>query len=111
MIWPSNCQRAVLIFAGPDFCCDKERDTVGVYDNARAHGYAIARGIDEFRSQAPSASGIIFLQPSEATATVGSTLPYAIDRKDGDLTLRQITESGIDFLTREALPTTMASSS
>lgn len=88
-------------FAGPDFCCDKERDTVGVYDNARAHGYAIARGIDEFKSQAPSATGIIFLQPSEATATVGSTLPYAIDRKDGDLTLRQITESGIEFLTRD----------
>ena len=30
-----------------------------------------------------------------------SCLPYAIDRKEGDLTLAQITESAIDFLTKD----------
>lgn len=35
----------------------------------------------------------------EEGADAGS-LPYAIDSKEGDLTLTQITESAIDFLTK-----------
>lgn len=30
-----------------------------------------------------------------------SSLPYAIDRKEGDMTLAQITESAISFLTKD----------
>lgn len=88
-------------FAGADFCCDAPADTAGVFDNAVKKGYTIARGADEYRAKSKGATKMIMLQPSEATATVGSTLPYAIDRKDGDMTLREITEAGIDFLTRD----------
>lgn len=87
-------------FAGADFCCDHQADTVGVYENAVAGGYTIVRGADGYHSASSSADKIIMLQPTEATAAVGATLPYAIDRKEGDMTLREITEAGIDFLTR-----------
>lgn len=88
-------------FAGADFCCDRPTDTIGVYDNAVARGYTIVRGADQYRAKAPKVSKIIMLQPAEATAIVGATLPYAIDRKEGDMTLREITEAGLDFLTRD----------
>lgn len=40
---------------------------------------------------------MIFIQEEGANS---SCLPYAIDRKEGDLTLAQITESAIEFLTK-----------
>lgn len=88
-------------FAGADFCCSSPADTAGVYDNAIAGGYTIVRGAPDYRRLAPSASKILMLQPSATTSIVGATLPYAIDRKEGDMTLREITEAGLDFLTRD----------
>ncbi|MCM1029024.1 MAG: alkaline phosphatase [Alloprevotella sp.] len=87
-------------FGGPDFY-GHGKDTVGVYDYARAHGYVITRGVDDFKAQAPAAEKIIMLQPAEATAIVGATLPYAINRREGDMKLRDIVEGGIEFLTRD----------
>ncbi len=84
-------------FGAPDFY-GSGKDTVGVYDNARAHGYVITRGLDEYKAQAPKASKIIMLQPAATTAAIGATLPYAINRREGDMRLRDIVEGGIDFL-------------
>lgn len=87
-------------FAGPDFY-GHGKDTVGVYDYARSHGYTITRGLEEYRAKAPGAEKIIMLQPAETTARLRSaTLPYAIDRREGDMTLRDIVEAGITYLTR-----------
>lgn len=88
-------------FAGPDFCCDKEADTLGVHVNALKGGYTIVHGYDEYLAKAPKTKRMLMLQPEASTAIVGATLPYTIDRKEGDMTLRQITEAGLDFLTRD----------
>ena len=61
-------------------------------------GYTIARGMEQYREKAPEADKILLLQEEGAAA---DALPYAIDRKEGDLTLAQITESAIDFLTED----------
>lgn len=88
-------------FGGPDFYYSNPSDTAGIYKYATERGYTITRSIDDFERLAPSAKQMILLQPLETTAILGATLPYAIDRKPGDMTLRDITEAGIDFLTRD----------
>lgn len=88
-------------FGGPDFYYSNPSDTAGVYKYVTDRGYTVTRGTADYTRQAPSAKRMILLQPAEATAIVGATLPYAIDRKPGDMTLRDITEAGLDFLTRD----------
>ena len=61
-------------------------------------GYAIARGLDDFKIKAAQAGKMILIQKDGASP---SSLPYAIDRKEGDMTLAQITESAISFLTKD----------
>lgn len=60
-------------------------------------GYTIARGLDEYKAKAADAKKMILIQKEGAQP---SCLPYAIDRKEGDLTLAEITESAISFLTK-----------
>ena len=60
-------------------------------------GYTIARGLDEYKAKAADAGKMVLIQEEGA---VPSCLPYAIDRKEGDLTLPEITESAISFLTK-----------
>ena len=48
--------------------------------------------------RAKRAGKMILMQKEGANS---SSLPYAIDRREGDLTLAQITESAIDFLSRD----------
>lgn len=60
-------------------------------------GYTIARGYNDFKSKASTAKKMIMIQ--EEGKNIYS-LPYAIDRADDDLTLAQITESAISFLTK-----------
>ena len=73
------------------FANGKEAPTVfPVFEEA---GYAIARGLDDFK-----AGKMILIQKDGASP---SSLPYAIDRKEGDMTLAQITESAISFLTKD----------
>lgn len=61
-------------------------------------GYAIAHGMDEYREKSGDADKMLLLQPEDAD---DNSLPYAIDRKDGDMTLAQMTEAAIDFLMKE----------
>lgn len=60
-------------------------------------GYTIARGLDEYKAKAADAKKMILIQKEGAQP---SCLPYAIDRKEGDLNLAEITESAISFLTK-----------
>src|SRR3712207_9518239 len=61
-------------------------------------GYTVARGYNDYKNKASKAEKMILIQEEGASP---SCLPYAIDRKPGDLTLAQITESAIDFLTKD----------
>ena len=60
-------------------------------------GYTVAKGYDEFQQKAGQAERMILMQTEGKNP---SSLPYAIDREEGDLTLAQITESAIRFLTQ-----------
>ena len=84
-------------FLMPATTFDK-KEAPSIYPVFEQAGYTLARGLDEYRTKADGAQKMILVQPEGAEAT---DLPYAIDRREGDLTLAQITESAIDFLTRD----------
>ena len=65
-----------------------------IFDEA---GYTISYGYADYKNKANDAKRMILIQPEGKQV---DALPYAIDRKDDDLTLAQITESAIDFLTK-----------
>lgn len=62
------------------------------------YGYKIIRGNEAFEKEYTDAVKAVFIQKEGAES---GCLPYAIDRKAGDLTLAQITENAIRFLMKE----------
>lgn len=60
----------------------------------------MARGVEEYQAKRAEAGKMILMQ-RDGEKVDASCLPYAIDRKEGDLTLKQITESAIDFLMKD----------
>lgn len=84
-------------FLKPARTFDK-KDAPSIYPIFEQAGYTIARGLDEYKAKADGAGKMILMQKEGANS---SSLPYAIDRREGDLTLAQITESAIDFLSRD----------
>lgn len=83
-------------FLKPNTTADK-KEAPSIFPLFEEAGYTLARGYNDFKAKAPNAQKMIFIQEEGANA---SCLPYAIDRKEGDLTLAQITESAIEFLTK-----------
>jgi len=75
------------------------KEAPSIYPMFDAAGYVIAHGVDEYKAKAATTDKMILVQPNNATRQ--DCLPYAVDRKSGDLTLAQITESAIDFLTKD----------
>lgn len=84
-------------FLKPATTYDK-KPAPSIYPAFSEAGYTLVKGVDEYRAQAASAKKMILVQKDGKTP---DCLPYAIDRKADDLTLAQITESAIDFLTRD----------
>ena len=76
----------------------EKQEAPAIYPIIEKVGYTIARGLEEYEEKAASADKMVLLQ---AEGAVADCLPYAIDRKEGDLTLAQITESAIEFLTKD----------
>lgn len=74
-----------------------KKEAPSIFPIIEEAGYTIARGLDEYNAKAGSANKMVLIQEEGAEP---SCLPYAIDRKEGDLTLTQITESAISFLTK-----------
>ena len=68
-----------------------------IFPSIEEAGYTVARGYNDYKAKSQNAEKMILIQEEGANP---SCLPYAIDRKDNDLTLAQITESAIDFLTK-----------
>ena len=69
----------------------------GIFSLFEQEGYTVARGYEDYKAKAADAEKMILIQEEDADQ---GSLPYATDRKPGDLTLAQITESAIDFLTK-----------
>lgn len=91
-----------LIATGFDFYAGsgfntKDKGVKAIASIAQA-GYTVARGIDEYQSKAKGAEKMLLIQQE---GSVPWCLPYAIDRQADDMTLAQITESAIDFLSKD----------
>ena len=89
----------------------KDNKDINLYRNAEKAGYTIAHGIDEVkmlmndgmaRSKKAAASKveklILVQRDDDQGAKHGDNLKYAIDRKKGDLTLKEIVQTAIPFL-------------
>ena len=74
------------------------KDAPSIFPQIEEAGYTLARGVDEYEAKCAGAEKMVLIQKEGADP---SCLPYAIDRREGDLTLKQITESAIDFLTKD----------
>ena len=74
------------------------KDAPSIFPQIEEAGYTLARGVDEYEAKCADAEKMVLIQKEGADP---SCLPYAIDRREGDLTLKQITESAIDFLTKD----------
>lgn len=81
----------------------KNKEEVNLYRLAEERGYTVVHGMEELseipESRYTDISKMILVQKDDDQgAKHGSNLPYAIDRKAGDLTLRQIVRTAIPFL-------------
>ncbi|MFA5443582.1 MAG: alkaline phosphatase [Bacteroidales bacterium] len=87
-------------FGGGGFILPKgwKRDRVSVIDLIEQAGYTIAYGMDDFQNV--SSTGKLVLLQDETRDFMGA-LPYAIDRKEGDMTHADIVQAAIEFLENE----------
>ena len=79
----------------------KDNKEVNLYRLAEENGYVIAHGYEEglVESQKSKVERLILVQKDDDQgAKHGDNLRYAIDRKEGDLTLAQIVSTAIPFL-------------
>lgn len=83
-------------FLKPTTTADK-KEVPNVFPIIEEAGYTIARGLDEYKEKAADAKKMILIQKEGADP---SCLPYAIDHEEGDLTLPEITESAVSFLSK-----------
>lgn len=84
-------------FLKPSTTYDKKK-APSIFPIFEEAGYTLARGYNDYKAKAASAKKMILIQEEGKDP---ASLPYAIDREDDDLTLAQITESAIDFLTKD----------
>lgn len=75
----------------------QKKEAPSIFPIFEEAGYTIARGLDEYKAQANKAGKMILIQKEGADQ---GSLPYALDRQTDDLTLAEITESAIAFLTK-----------
>ena len=87
-------------FGGAQFRAPTARDDSdeGNYAQAENAGYTIVRGYDEYKQKASSSKKIILFDKEPKS---DNALAYAIDRKEGDLKLAEITEAAIDFMMKD----------
>ena len=75
-----------------------------LYRMAEQAGYTIAHGYQEAQTivenQKAEVERLILVQKGDTGMVHGDNLPYAIDRKDGDLTLKEIVGTAIPFLNK-----------
>ena len=72
-----------------------------LYSLAQKAGFTIARGYKDYQKKAKKADKMILFQTEKASQKNNSSIPYAIDRKKGDMSLAEITRAGINFLSKD----------
>lgn len=85
-------------FAGSDFLKPERDGEPNLYVQCEKAGYTIARGYKDYQKKMKKSDKMIMLQTEAASKIDRSAIPYAIDRKKGDMTLQEITRAGINFL-------------
>lgn len=91
-------------YAGSDFARPTNRrapEEGSLYEQSEKAGYTLVRGYKEYQKKARKADKIILLQSEEASKRDRGSIPYAIDREKGDLSLTEITRAGINFLSKD----------
>ena len=90
-------------FGGSDLLKPKNPTEGGpdLYAQCQSAGYTIARGYKEYQKKCKKADKMILLQTEEASKIDRGSIPYAIDRQKGDMTLTEITRAAINFLTKK----------
>ena len=92
-------------FGGSDFHSpankEKNNSEPDLYQQAKNNGYTIARGYADFTQKAAKAKKMILFQPETDSKAFRYSIPYKLDRKPGNLSLEQITQAGISFLTKQ----------
>jgi len=90
-------------FAGSDFLKPKNPTEGGpdLYAQCKTAGYTIARGYKDYQKKCKKADKMVLLQTEEASKVDRGSIPYAIDREKGDMTLTEITRAAINFLTKK----------
>ena len=80
----------------------KDNEKTNLYRLAEGRGYTVVHGMEELSAvsrQKSEVSKMILVQKDDDQGVKhGDNLSYAIDRKEGDLTLRQIVSTAIPFL-------------
>ena len=92
-------------YAGSDFqkpVSKKAAAEGSLYEQCEAAGYTIARGYADYQKKNDKAQRLILLQTEEASKRDRYSIPYAIDREKGDMTLQEITNAAIDFLSEDS---------
>ena len=72
----------------------RDLDMPSVYASITKAGYTVARGVNSYQLNKADAARMFYTQDEG----LEGDLPYAIDRKEGDLSLSQVVEAAIDFL-------------
>ncbi len=89
-------------YAGSDFLKPKvsnDASSPDLYEQCREGGYVIARGYADYLKKARKAKkGLVLFQKEDAADR--SSLPYAINHQEGELTLTEITQAATDYLSR-----------
>ena len=87
-----------VFFSVPDLNSNTQnKNAENIYTLFDKSGYTITKGFDEFNMKCQQTDKMILMQKDGKD---NASLPFAIDRKADDLTLSQITESAIRFLTK-----------
>lgn len=89
----------VDFFAASDFLLPQGKDgkQPNLYELVQQAGYTIYRGYDEYVKGGKKDKVILFQPKGGANRSI----PYAIDRKPGDMSLQQIVKAGIDFFSKD----------
>lgn len=85
-------------FGGSDFLKPERKNEKSIYTLAQEGGYTISRGYKDYLKKSKQADKMILLQTEAASKVDRTAIPYAIDRKKGDMTLQEITRAAINFL-------------
>ena len=91
-------------YAGSDFLQPvrhKDDSLPSLYEQCASAGYTLVRGYKECQKKIRKAERMILLQTEAASKRDRKSVPYAIDRAKGDLTLSEITRAGIRFLSEK----------